>query len=152
MLNPVYIIACEGLSEDRATGLVTIFQVTEQIVLNRNIDGKPPQKIQGTPRSNIIRVIAVWMHDDEDKNQEFDYQFVAHAVDGTEITLTDAQVVFGNEEGMFLKRFTLAIVGVPEWLTKTGKVFIEHRMRRSGQTEWSSQRFPFMCLAATPSA
>jgi hypothetical protein len=142
---PLYVLPAHGITEDRDNNLVTVFMVIEQFILRKH-----PGAVLGTPleqvvpdvapmTSGLIRVIAVWMKEDEDQGIEFEHQF-GIAVQGQEQWGDISKFSFHPDKPLY--RFIMASDGflVP---TEACQGYFVSRIRRMGTEKWThSHRYP----------
>src|SRR5438128_1103937 len=108
MPKPVYIICSQMGSEDRETGLLSVFSIIEKLQITSipvPQPGQPPPIIQWAP----FRVYAVWMKDDGD-NPAQDFEFEMNLIlppDSRRFQLASGTLRF--EEGKPLRRVAVFI-------------------------------------------
>lgn len=139
MPKPVFIICAREIVEDKSTNLLSIFTVIEKIEavasdseIPRGRDGRPGIP----PQFQQIKVVAVWMQQDGDRDGEFEHEFQVDVGDfhrdmAGNFTFDDAP----------LKRFQLTLVGFP--IPDESCVgYVRSRIRRPGSVEWQIQEYP----------
>ncbi|OGQ82489.1 MAG: hypothetical protein A3F90_08870 [Deltaproteobacteria bacterium RIFCSPLOWO2_12_FULL_60_19] len=136
MPKPVYIICSQGGSEDKNTGLVSLFNVVEKIQI---IESPPPASgQQPPPKTPTFRTLAVWMRADSDKPEdEFEFEVALS------VPPTDREIVGGTGRFSFTKplhRFFLDFFGLP--IEGPGTLLVESRIRKVGDKEWLRQSYP----------
>jgi hypothetical protein len=142
MPRPVYIVCSESGSEDRTTGLGSIFNVIDKIQFERL-----PQGAVGVAGFQF-RITAVWKREPGDEGQEFDYE-VALTLPATanELRLASGTLVFSRP----LHRLTTQMQGPPP-LQGEGELRAISRIRRSGTQDWLSQEYPVLVEEIRPPA
>jgi hypothetical protein len=137
MPKPVYIICSVSTSEDKRTGLLSHFQVYEQIQI---LDLPTPK--QGEPvivPAMPLHVSVVWAMSDDDRpgdELEISHSFFLPPNE-KEVQLPSGTVFF--EEGKPFIRF----IGTAHSLvlTEPGVFRVESRIRRVGQADWLRQSY-----------
>ena len=97
----------------------------------------PPGKLPVAIDTGIMKAIAVWMQEDEDKDVEFEHEFV-FVHDGKEDSTGISPFVF---KGLF-NRFIMTLGGfvVPAASTM---YYFRSRIRKRGENDWlTSQVYP----------
>jgi hypothetical protein len=143
MARPIYIVCARSSSQDRASGLLSLFELIEKyqifpIDLTKR-DG--PIIIPAQP----LRLVATWMIE-PDKGErfgdpfEFEFRLVVppepkvHRLGGGS---------FLFEESQPLHRFTLQI-DAPLPLEGPGVMWAESLVRKAGEDEWTIQSYPIL--------
>lgn len=138
MSRPAYIIVSDGVSEDRTTNLVSVFTISERIVLQvvGQQDGPPAKPELATFQ---CQATAVWMHESGDADHEYVHQFVLTTQDGSSKDLGTPTAFKFSSKRVF-QRFRLHFRGkIPP---VSGIVLFESRIRRKSNTDWMVQSFP----------
>jgi hypothetical protein len=143
MAKPVYIICAQNGSEDRETGLLSIFHVIEKLQMTTipvPQPGQPPPVIQVLP----FRVFAVWMREEQDDSaQEFEFEMnLLLPPDNRRQQLLRGTLRF--EQGRAFHRISV-LFATPVPVTQPGMMSVESRLRRAGNgEEWRSQEYPIL--------
>lgn len=141
MPKPVYIICAEGVTEDRRTNLVSLFNVLEKLTATVEPDGDNEEKVQRLPLLRF-RALAVWMREESDPlDQEFEAKLqLIIPPDGEEITLP-VRRRFKFKEGGHLQRISLTFEGGPP-MKGPGTLRVLSLVRAVGSEEWLRQEYP----------
>ena len=137
MPKPVYIICSESGTQDKNTGLVSLFNIVEKFQIS---EISPEQKQKGLGgNAPVVRMIAVWMRSQEDENQGFEYEVVLF------VPPNDREVG-GGPGGRFqfthpLHRLTMTLV-LPSGFEGAGVMRVENRVRKVGDQHWLRQEYP----------
>ena len=137
MPRPVYVLCARGISEDKISGLMTVFSILETIDITPH---KPDQSNLIDNRTLQLFVLAVWMKDDADGGIDFEHQWILHSGTAHDLA-TGTSFQFEQEKPLF--RFTLIVQGL-KLPDENGLIEFESRVRRAGFEEWISQRYPIV--------
>lgn len=134
MPKPVYIICCQFCSEDRTSGLLSLFGVLDAI----HIDKVGTEASSGgglmIVRSSPFRVVAVWAKADDETETEYESETrVIFPPEENEWVAQAGPVAFiGNRLSFVIELTRLPFQG-------PGVLRVENRIRRADSAEWSSQ-------------
>src|SRR2546429_3978101 len=83
MPRPIYIIGSESGSEDKVTGLVSLYHVIDRIVLHNipkdgTTEAVPADAQVISVGSLNLQVTAVWMRTSGDEDQEFEFETILY--------------------------------------------------------------------------
>lgn len=135
MPKPLFIIAGQGVTEDKQSNLVTIFNVLERIKFK-------PQGLTDTPPAGSyfpFAAIAVWRAEAGDEAKEFEAELVLLKPPANEPQpLGIIRVTF--QSGRPNHRFILQYGG-PLPFSGPGVLRIESRIREIGAEHWMSQAY-----------
>jgi hypothetical protein len=136
MPKPAFIICSESGSEDRVTGLVSLFKVIERIELHERPDSEEGRPIVLNPLP--FQVVAVWaLSEDENADQEYEFEHKLTLPSGKEATLQSGTFFF--ERGRPRHRFTVIVNGfMPQ---DAGLLRVENRIRKVGEGDWLVQAY-----------
>lgn len=147
MIRPHYIVCSESRIVDRTTGLVTHYNVLEQLTVGTT--GRSPAGVGASPILKFV-MTAVWMRDQEevdDATYEFETRMHFPGEDEARCVHT-GDFQFGSHRFHRLElHFQGALVSsqdkLPEGaiLTRAGTLRLESRARRTGEREWMSQEY-----------
>jgi hypothetical protein len=136
---PVYIICCESGSEDSFTGLASLFNVIDRIVVRPAASEEKGNSEHRAHGATSLRIVSVWMGEEAgDFESEFE----------TEIRIT--LLPHGDEAVLYSEPFRLSpekrrhrttVILNRAYFKETGTLVIESRVRRIGETEWITQRY-----------
>ena len=136
MARPVYILCSESGSEDKATSLISHFQVVDQIELRE----MPQLTTPGAPV--VIAMIrlhatAVWEADpDVDIGRNFRFENCIYLPpDGRKIPANNGMFTF--EKSRY--RFTINVLGMV--LSEPGSLVVESKICPEGSDDWLTQSY-----------
>jgi hypothetical protein len=133
MPRPLYIVCSESGSEDKETGVLSLYNVIDKLQINK---GPPSSKITNAPLTQI-RITSVWMQEDGDDEREFEFEVVFRPPH--EQTSKVAHGTFSFTMPLF--RMTVKIFGLP-YIKGDGIFWIESRVRKVGTLGWKLQEYP----------
>jgi hypothetical protein len=136
MARPRYIVCSEDRVTDRVTGLVSHFNVIEELTVNQQQAPEEMVSSHGTPWLRMV-VTALWSKDDEDLEDDvFEHDMLLH-LPGNEKpeTVIMGEVKFSARN----HRFEMMVAGQP--FTVAGTVVFESRLRKKGSFDWLSQKY-----------
>jgi hypothetical protein len=136
MPKPVFIICSESGSEDRVTGLVSLFKVIERIELH---DRPAPEEGRPiVPHPLPFQFVAVWaLSEGDDTDHEYEFEHKLTLPEGRETTLQSGTFFFEKERPRH--RFTVIVNGfVPKG---AGLFRVESRIRKVGEGNWLVQAY-----------
>jgi hypothetical protein len=146
MPTPVYMLCCESQSVDAVTGLISHFNVFNQLNFEPVVAGQPipPRSPNQTLWFRMI-ASATWKMDEEDRDRSFDSQIA--------ITLPGEQEkIIGQGRFDFTKpfqRIDALIQGIQ--FNRAGTFLIQIRIRRVGdEGDWDRQSYPILVEATSP--
>lgn len=137
MPRPGYIICSVSGALDQYTNAISLHGVVESIKI-KEAKPSPDGTIVAVPLS--MRVVAVWLKDEEDKpEQAFETQIVAF-IQGREKQILRAEFPpFYFDKPV--RRFILPEITLPPNMPLTpGLLRFESRIRRSGEAEWGKRQ------------
>jgi hypothetical protein len=135
MPSPVHIICSESGSDDKITGLLSLFNLVEQIQVHLL-----PEKPEGSVMIQALpfRITATWMKLPEDEGQEFDFSIRIHLpANDTPLEIAQGEFTFERTFHRFNARI---LANLP--FKVSGLMRVESRVRRSGAAEWLTQECP----------
>ena len=149
MIRPRYILCSESRIIDRATGLITHYNVMDELALGV---GPPNPVTGGLPFLKFV-MTAVWMRvGDENREDVFEFETYMY-VPGEETgrCIHAGEFQFGEHRFHRLEAFVqggFAVGPAPSgtepadrlWLT-SGTLRLESRIRRAGDDEWLRQEY-----------
>jgi hypothetical protein len=145
MAKPHYMLCSEGRIVDRTTGLVTYYNVLEQLILSIG----RPTGVSGESTYLRFVITAVWMRDPDEEETTYEFETYMHIPGGHEprrIHAGDFQ--FGRRHFHRLEVFFQGSPvptqeeAAPEALRlQTGVMRLESRIRPKDSTEWLSQEY-----------
>jgi hypothetical protein len=142
MPKPVYILCSESGSEDKATSLVSHFNVIEQIELREF--PKPPEGFPPMVQPLSMQITAVWMRaEGDDPDQEYEFKITIFLPpDGKELPAGAGTVLFDRPRF----RATAYVQGL--LMSASGSFRAEGRMRPIGGHEdsWVTQTYEIAVL------
>ena len=148
MPTPIYIICCESGTEDKYTGMASLFNIIDRIV----VKPRDPEKTDsGAPNpwgSLSMRIVAVWAaNGDGDFDGEFDgeLRMLMSPQNQEQILMTD-KVRFTR--AMPRHRSTVIISGFQA--EQVGQVIVESTIKRAGESEHLTQRYAIDVLVSPP--
>jgi hypothetical protein len=131
---PVYIVCCESQSVDAATGLISHFNIFNQL----NVAAVAPgESITPTPTLTMwfkMTASATWMRGDDDED-EFEFQTVLIAPGKPESKIAEGRFTFSKQ----FQRIDSIVMG--QIFTESGTFFVDSRIRKVGSDTWFSQRY-----------
>jgi hypothetical protein len=136
MPQPTYMLCCLASSEDKATGLISHFNVIESVEINI-----PPLEPSGIALAQAfsIQIVAVWQRSAPiDATAEFEMEIVATRPGETKpASLFSGRFKFEKERYRMVANLTM----VPHPNSKSGIFRFVSRVRQVGTTKWSSQEY-----------
>lgn len=146
MPKPVFIICCESGTEDKYTGMVSLFNIIDRIV------GKSRETDSGSlPKDSLtLRIVAVWAADSEsDFEGEFNVEMrMLLSPQNLESTLSSDSMRFTPT--MPRHRSTVIMGGIQA--EASGQLIFESRVRRPTETEWKTQAYTIDVAIIAPDA
>jgi len=149
MIRPTYMICCEGRIVDRDSGMVSYYNVIEEVMVTAQRSAEP----RVPPPSLKFVVIAVWMNEREEAEEsQQTYEFQTRMfVPGEEEprVLHTGEFHFGGFRYHRLEVFFrgLPVIGSPPDALQQGIVLregvlrFESRVRQRGAADWLSQEY-----------
>jgi hypothetical protein len=146
MPRPVYIICAKLIAEDRATNLVTLSSILENVEITKtpftpDISDADKKTAEAENKAKLnafdTSVLSVWMYESGD-DQEFEHQFAI--LSGGNETAAEKHP-FKYRPDKPLQRFRLNLHGMP-MPDKSGLIEIESRVKKKDGEQWIGQRFP----------
>jgi hypothetical protein len=135
MPKPLYIICSQSSCEDKFTGLYSIFNIIDKL------------RFSSAPIPNVapiveIRITSAWAKEPGDEDQTFEYQVSLTFPDGINLQIGSGQFAFVSQN----YRITALLLGGLPWVPSgdSGAMVADARVRRLGDSEWSSQTYPIM--------
>jgi hypothetical protein len=146
MPKPVYILCSESGSEDKKTGLISHFNVIEKLLFAKVPAPEPgAMNVAAVP----VQITAVWMRDEGDSpEQEFQFEIA--------VCQPEQQFEVGLAGGLLTFHLPLSRVsfrfrgGLP--VATSGIIWVEARLRKTGEEAWQTQRYPIFTEEAPPPA
>ena len=141
MPRPVFIICYTLGSEDKETGLLSLFRIIEKLQVAHIPFPQLPQGAQAfLIEKDPMHVVAAWMKNAaDDPNDEYEFEMSMMVPGGQEFQLGSG--VFQFDANRPVHRFTVAIRGqIP--FKQAGILIIENRIRKKGYTDWMRQDYP----------
>jgi hypothetical protein len=142
MPKPVYILCAESGAEDRITGLVSHFNVIEQIELREY--PRPPEGMAAMVQPLSMQVTAAWMRvDGDDPSQQYELKLsVFLPPDGKEVLVGSDTIVMDK----LRYRATAYVKGL--LMSNAGSFRAESRLRPvgSGDDSWLVQTYEVAVL------
>jgi hypothetical protein len=130
---PVYILCSESGSEDKETGLLSLFNVIDKLRVNT---GAMPMPLTAAPITQL-RITAVWMREQGDDGNEFEFEVIFRPPKGDEIKAMRGTFSFA----MPLYRIIARVIGMFP-IQGEGVLWIENRVRKVGAGGWRKQESP----------
>ncbi len=146
MPRPVYMLCCESQTVDAVTGLVSHFNVFNQLNFQNIVSGQPiPTAAPNqTPWLKMV-ASATWRREEEDQNHRFDSQVAVIVPGGQEVILGGGPFDFTNQ----FQRLDALIQGIQ--FNQSGTLTVEIRIRRVGdQGDWHRQTYLIGVEAINP--
>jgi len=141
MPKPVYILCSESGSEDKITGLVSLFNLIEKIQIVKREQNEPVPSLS-------LRVTATWARGEDELDQLFEFETAAYLPpDNDEMMLGKGEFRFT----MPFQRITMRMQGSLVF-QGPGMLRIENRIRRAGTDEWFRQEYPILVEVQVPPA
>lgn len=145
MARPHYIICSESRIVDKTTGLVTYYNVLEQLIAGAS---KPPQHAAAAPYLKFV-VSAAWMRDeDDDDNTVYEFETRMHLPEEPQpVVVQSGEFQFGVHR---FHRIELSFFGSLEKLPwpgegslslRSGTLRLESRVRMEGDNKWVLQEY-----------
>src|SRR5437868_4455634 len=138
MPTPVYIICSESGSEDRVSGLASVFNVIEQIEV-RPLPPPTPDQPAVVPFFPF-RVSAQWMKAEDDAETDpYECQIRLHypGAEREPEPVAQTRLHFTRPFNRVTMRANLPLA-----FPALGLLRVECRIRREGDTDWLSQEYP----------
>jgi len=131
---PLYVICSESASEDKSTGLLSLFHIIEKIQIGTHRAGEP------IPRAPVsqMRVTAVWMKESMDDDHEFEFETVLIPPNGEGKVIGSGSFVFTKD----LFRINSGVLWGGLSGMKNGILWIESHIRKAGVKGWQVQKSP----------
>jgi hypothetical protein len=142
MARPVYIVCAVSGSEDKDTGLISLFELIEKFQIFP-IDLAKPSSSPIVIKAQPIRVVAHWMMEPEKGERfgdlfEFEFRLVLPPIP-TVLPLGSGTFQFA--EPRKFHRFTIRIE-TPLPFQGPGFMWVESLVRRKDATDWVIQSYP----------
>jgi hypothetical protein len=142
---PAYFVCSEGVSVDKDSNRVTLFNVSEGIQLVPTT--MLPQLIQGGHQimpPTPLRIMSVWMREDSDLPEEkFQHQFLFHFPQTTEMVI--GETPFSFTTARFHRLLSPPLF--PGFLGP-GILKVESRIRKAGESDWIGHQYFYLELSA----
>jgi hypothetical protein len=133
MPKPNYIICSESGSEDKETGLISLFNLVDTFQIT-----KGPPLPTASPIAQL-RVTSSWMRESGDEGKDFEFEALVKPPHGDEIKLAKGSFEFKTK----FARVSVRLLGLFP-VTGEGIFWVETRIRRSGSKGWTSQKTPLI--------
>jgi hypothetical protein len=139
-MRPLFIICSDSGTEDKQTGLVSLFNISEKLTLEAHAppDGDDSKKMQITALLRF-QVLAVWMKEADDEGKYFESRFWIEAP-GREAYIAPVTDSFIIPHGKHLQRFRLNYEG-PPFFKQSGVLRFASELREVGTEKWLSQDY-----------
>lgn len=143
MVRPLFIICSKSGSEDKETGLLSIFEVLEKVFVVKIApqEGTNPPIILPSPS---MRMIAAWMIESEKEEkygEQFEYELrLVMPPNGSVLLLGGG--TFSFAENRPVHRFTLQLAASLPF-EGTGTMWVESCVRKPGK-DWNIQSYPVL--------
>lgn len=134
MPRPVYIVCSESSSDDKETGLLSIFNIIDKVQFSKN----PAIGQRQVAPLVQLRITAGWMKEKGDDGSEFEFALVLRPPHKEDINIGSGTFSFT----LPLFRVTAKLIGgLP--LDGDGILWIECRVRKVGARGWQNrQEYP----------
>lgn len=141
---PMYIICSQGAATDKDTGVYSIFEVIDKIIITEIPTPKAGEGVVYIERQRFV-ITATWMIDSKN-GESFDEQFELHLLvrmDGGETIMDNTQnfSFVGPDKSIY--RMTYNMLGMMP-IKNSGTLVIESRARKVGSQSWKSQHYRVM--------
>jgi hypothetical protein len=143
-----YIICCESGTEDKFTGLASLFNVVDRIHAKRPAPVNPGDSTPILLNAISLRIVAVWRAvGDGDFEGEFQSE-----VRMTLLPLNDVQILLSDTFRFQLDKSRHRIVIIIGGLTagESGQLVVESRIKRPDAAEWLTQSYVVDVLVDEP--
>jgi hypothetical protein len=136
MVKPHSIICAESGSQDKVTGLLSLFNVIEKFQIAK-LSAPPAGQAAVVPEQRFL-IAATWRKEDtDDPNQEYEFEFVLFMPpNGSEGKISEGGFLFS----MPMHRITLNFRGLMPF-NGGGWLRIEARLRKKGEQDWIKQDY-----------
>jgi hypothetical protein len=142
MAEPVYILCSESGADDKLTGQVSLFNLTEKV----HVMKLPPGQIPPIPSTFRLRVTALWMRGDDDCGGEFESEIrLLMPPDGEILAIPQPAFTFP----LLFQRVQIQILG-PLPVKGPGIMRVQSRIRRNGTEDWLTQQCPIILEEVEP--
>lgn len=151
MPKPAFIICSQGSVEDKDTGLLTLFNITEKIQVT-----PVPIPQGGQPTALVVEVQplvvnACWMKEEQDpQGQEYESEIMIYSEPDRQM-FGVGKATFKFAANRPLHRGVLRI-NYPLPIRTSGLVIIEARIRKAGQSDdpWIDQKYQIITEVMEP--
>jgi hypothetical protein len=136
MPRPVSLICAEGGSEDKTTGLISVFNVIEQISFKRAEPNQPQMPFK-------MRIITSWLREESDRDEqqfECEVSFLQPA-SHTEVPLAKTDFAFVKGKPLF-KTIILFESALP--IDGEGLMEVHCKVRHKNSDTWQIQSHPII--------
>jgi hypothetical protein len=135
MPKGIYVICSESGSEDKETGLLSLFNIIDKIQFAK---GPAPQK-NSAPLTQL-RMTACWMREEMDKDHDFEFEAVLKLpMEIDEVVIGKGTFIFDNP----FFRINVRILG-PLNFKGDGILLMESRVRKIGARAWHTHSRPII--------
>ena len=136
MPSPVSIICAEGGAEDKTTGLVSVFNVIEQIAFKRAEPDQPSVPFK-------MRVIATWLREEADSfEQQFENEIsLLQPVSKLEVRLGGNDFSFVKGKSFYR---TIALFDSILPIDGDGVMQVQSKIRPKNSESWLVQSYPIV--------
>lgn len=135
MPRPLYVICSESGSEDRETGLLSIYNVVDKLQVH---NAASPEQRQNAPLTQL-RITSVWMSEPGDEGNEFEFEVVLRPPHGEEFKAGRGTFTFA----LPFFRIVAKIIG-PLPIKGEGTLWVESRARKIGTKGWKAHEIPII--------
>ena len=152
MARPVFIVCAQSTAEDKDTGLFSLFELVEKLIISPIPTPKEGDKTV-LVRWNPFRLVAVWLLEPdkgETYEDEFEYDLRLYLpLSEQPISLASGIFKFSQPVPRLMHRFTLRFDSPPP-LDKSGVMRAESKIRKLGSEVWLSQDYPVVVEVMQP--
>ena len=146
MPRQTYLICSRLASEDRVTGLMSLYHVIEELVLGR------PQPNEPIPPF-VLRVTSAWMREEEeDEEQEYEYEINLRIPQGALLhRLTSGRLHFNTRfKKLMGDVFVQSVISdeVMARLERQSFMYVDSSIRPVGINDWQTYSYPISLIAA----
>jgi hypothetical protein len=143
MPKPVYILCAENITEDKSSGLISIYSVLERIEIKFQVmpqaqplpQQQPFPPIGGFRFPTTFKAIAVWAREPSDVGKSYEGDWII-SVPGSDRVVIPANVLRFTRDANLNRNILVSMLPI----TQSGTVVIEHRIKRKGANTWKHQR------------
>ena len=134
MPKPIYIICSETGSEDKDTGLLSLFNLIDTLQITKAAKGMP---LRAASPITQLRITACWLQESGDEDKEFEIEVAVISPVGEETILGRAALVFATK----FCRISARVIGLFP-IKGEGMFWIEARIRKTDSNAWQVNKTP----------